>query len=219
MSRKSSSADLKALRKLLAGLPRSTRVSLWVLVVVVAVSAVALPWMMSVLDDQEAQLRRLRAETNLALAEGAQMRRDHDYVVDNQGRYEDALARGLLEPQDRLAAQQILDGVLDDHYLVRLTHELAPVRLEPAGQGYEAVITPVRLEIGAMLDRDVFTVLRDAEDLLPGAVVVRGFRLMRQQPVTPTTLDRLRTGSPVAFIGATIDLEWRTARSTDGGAR
>lgn len=214
MKRNAAMADL---RRHWAVLPRRARIALGVLGVTAVLGLTGIPYGMMMVDDREAEARRLRNATNQALGLAAMASRDHDYVVENQGRYEDALKRGLLAPQDRLEAQKRLDHLVDVHHLVRLSHELSPVRLDAAAGGYQVVNTPVRLEVGAMLDRDIFQMLEDLDDLLPGYTVVRGLRLNRQQPVTEENLDRITSGQPVAFVGGTVQLEWRTARQTDGG--
>lgn len=209
--------DLRVVLDFVKQLPRNARIALGVLAVTAAVAAVALPMALSAVDDAERELRTLRARTSQVQGQARQAADDFDYVTANAPRYRDALARGVLDPQDRLAAKTDLDQLMKDAYLVRLGYEMAAAKTEEGPDGYAVVSTPMKLEVSALLDRDVFVLLRDLETAFPGYGVVRGFRITRADPVDDSNLKKVAAGTPVPFITGSISIDWRTARKPGGG--
>lgn len=211
--------DLKDVIAVLKQLPRGARIALGVLAVTAAVALVGLPYAASHVAEAEAQLRTARAQTAQTQAQARQAAMDYDYVVANADRYEDALARGALDPQDRLKARERLDELMRETYLVRLGYEMAAVKTEPADGGYSIVTTPLTLEVSAMLDHDVFVLLRALDGAFPGYGVLKGFRIARADPVNADALKKVAAGTPVAFITGTISLDWRSARAPGDAVR
>lgn len=215
---KRQSPDLKAVIAVLKQLPRGARIALGVLAVTAVVAAIGLPYGASFVDDAEMQLRRLRAQTSQTQGQARQAVMDYDYVVANTDRYKDALSRGVLDPQDRLDARRRLDDLMRDTYLVRLGYEMAAAKTEQAGNGYSIVATPMKLEVSAMLDRDIFVLLRALDGAFPGYGVLRGFHLNRADPPDAANLKKVVAGTPVPFITGTITLDWRSARTAGQAA-
>lgn len=211
--------DLREVMELLRQLPRGARIALGVLAVTVIVAAAGLPFAFGAVDDAQAELRRLRAATNQTANQARQAAQDYDYIVANTERYEDALGRGILAPQNRLEARHRLEDMQGYHYLVRMAFEMAAVRTQPGPGGHEILSTPITIEVGAMLDHDIFTLLRGLERAFPGYAVLRGFRLARQTEVTEDALARITAGQPVPFVSGSITLDWRTARAPNGEGR
>lgn len=209
---KRQSIDIKVVIAFLKQLTRGARIALGVLAATAGAAAAGLPYGASLVAEADAQLRSLRAQTSQTQAEARQAAMDHDYVVANTGRYKDALARGVLTPQDRLGARERLDELMRDSYLVRLGYEMAAARTEQAG-AHTIVTTPMKLEISALLDRDVFGLLRALDGAFPGYGVLQGFRIARADPVDDSALRKVAAGTAVPFITATVSLDWRTARS------
>ncbi|MFA7430099.1 MAG: hypothetical protein WCZ23_08075 [Rhodospirillaceae bacterium] len=213
---------MKAVADFLRHLPRGSRIALGIITMTAVVALGALPFAFSAVDEAEAALRRLRAETNQTRGQAQQAALDYAYVQDNSGRYKDALARGVLDEQDRLAARQRMDELMNDAYLVRMAYEMAAAESKPGPGGYQIVSTPIKMEVASMLDRDIFVLLQSLETAFPGYGVVRGFRIARQDPVTEDALRRVTAGEPVPFLTGTVTFDWRSAQppaGATGGAR
>lgn len=209
-------ADLKVVLDFLHQLPRGARVALGVLTLTIVIALGALPFAFAAVDEAEGQLRRLRAATNQARGEAQQAALDYDYVVANTDRYKNALERGVLTPQDRLDARQRLDTLMNETYLVRMGYEMAAAVIQQGPGGHEMVTTPIKMEVSAMLDRDIFELLRDLENAFPGYGVLRGFNLARGDAVTDEALRRIKAGEPLPFITGSVTVEWRSATAPGG---
>ncbi len=210
--------DLKVVLDFLRQLPRGARVALGVLAATTVIALGALPFAFAAVEEADGQFRRLRAATNQARGEAQQAALDYDYVVANTGRYKNALERGVLDPQDRLDARQRLDTLMNQTYLVRMGYEMAAAVNQQGPGGHDLVTTPIKMEVSAMLDRDIFVLLRDLEDAFPGYGVLRGFRLSRGDAATDEALRRVTAGEPLPFVTGSITLEWRSATAPGGRA-
>lgn len=198
-----------ALRKL----PPLARLALVVLLTDAVIAAVALPVLWGRVDAREAEVRRLDREIGALRAETRQARQDVVFVQENAERYEKVLGSGLFDGQNRLLAQHRLDEAFVDNYLADLTYEFAAAeeRALPV-RDHILVATPLRLEAQALLDRDIFTLIRDLDSRFPGTAVLRGLSLGPVTPVTADALRRIRAGVAVPFFTATLTYEWRTVR-------
>lgn len=209
-------SDQQPVLDVLRQLPRGTRIALGVLAVTILIAVGALPFAFAAVEEADAEFRRLRAATNQTRGEAQQAVMDYDYVVANADRYKNALGRGVLDPQDRLDARQRLDTLMSEAYLVRMGFEMAAAVTQQGPGGFDLITTPIKMEVSAMLDRDIFVLLRDLEDAFPGYGVLRGFRLTRGDAVTDEALRRVTAGEPLPFVTGSVTLEWRSATAPGG---
>ncbi len=196
----------------LRDLPRSTLISLGVLSLNLIAVAALLPFLYGMLDDLHRDLQVLRSDTTATRAQTLRARQDYEFVQANTGRYEEALARGLFEPQDRLVAKARLDHLYGRDHLVALTYEFSGQTTEDA-RDVQMVTTPLRLAVESMLDRDVYTFMQDLETSFPGVLVLRELSLAPRAPVTEQALEQIRSGTAVSFFSATLAYDWRVAQT------
>lgn len=196
----------------LRDLPRPTLIALGGLVLNLLALVFLLPYVYGQLDDLRRDLGRLRAETTATRAQTLQAKQDYEFVQENQGRYLDALARGLFEPQDRLVAKARLDDLYVRDHLVSLTYEFASQTTQEAGD-VQVVTTPLRLAVDSLLDRDVYTFMKDVEHSFPGVLVLREMTIGQRTPVTDQVLAQIRAGTAVPLFSASLVYDWRVARN------
>lgn len=209
------------LPKDLRDLPRGPRTALGVLAVTALLAVVTLPVLMLLVSDAEDEAMMLRSQVQAVRGQITQARADYAFVQDNQGRYVSALERGLYRAQDRLEAKEALDGLFATDYLTGLTYEFAAASTgRPPGAQHDVVSTPLRLELGAMLDRDVYAFLRDMEKTFPGYPVLKGLTVKPGDALTQDALTRITRGEAVPLVRATVTYDWRSAVSPNqGGGR
>lgn len=183
------------------------------------IATLGYPYASGKIELEQQRLNRLLSEISSTNAEITDTRREYDFVINNIPRYEQALERNILSPQDRLAARHMLDDLYYRHHLVSLNYEFSQANFLPAGNTHEVVSTPIVLQVGAMLDRDIMSMLRTLERSLPGYPVFRSITLKGIDTIQEADLVAIRAGTPVAFFQGEIRLEWRTARSVQGSAR
>lgn len=200
------------LPKDLRGLPRRARSALGVLVVTLLVALVTVPVLMIFLTDAEDEAAGLRRQIQGLRGQIAQARADYAFVQDNRVRYMRALERGLFRPQDRLEAKDALDELFAADYLAGLTYEFAAASAgRPDGAEHDVVSTPLNLEVGAMLDGDVYAFVRDMEARFPGFPVLKRLTVTRGEPLTQQALERIARGEAVPLVRATLSYDWRSA--------
>jgi hypothetical protein len=195
----------------LKGLPRTTLAALAVLALCGLGLGLLLPYLGGQLDDLQRSLRSLRAQTAQTRALTVKTRQDVAFAREHMDAYRAALAQGLFAEQNRLEATQILDTLYHEDYLAGLTYEFASQTTRPAGP-HTVVVTPLRLSVDVMLDRDIYVFMRDIEDRFPGRLVLTDMRILPQTPVTPSLLAAIRGGRPATVFRADLTYAWTAAR-------
>lgn len=197
------------------------RRSLVVLVLCALGAGIGLPVLFGFLDEAQNQNRQLQNQWRTLQAQIRHVQDEIHYVNDNRQHYESVLARGILDPQDRLAALQSLERLARQHRLIAPpSYEFSPsVTSTPVDRElarYEILNSPVELGVTAFLDTDIFNLVHAMTESFPGAAVLTSVTVSRQSQITPQALQAIRDGGAPPLVEARIALTWRSARDTEG---
>lgn len=209
------SRDLKKALSSYRALPRRTRLSILALAGAALHGALVIGGGQYALSELQTVETRLRGQLGGIQAETARLREDVAFVTDNAGRYEDILARGMFADRNRLAARRAVENLVRSN---RLQAEIAlrpEARRQPIDPGlsnrFFVLDTPIDVQVGGILDSDLYTFMRDVTTALPGFLVLRKARLERVPEVTAENLVSLSNGLPVALVKGQFLYGWRSA--------
>jgi hypothetical protein len=131
--------------------------------------------------------------------------------------YRAVLEQGLTAPQDRLAAERIIEAARaasrlgrDDVKFTIQAEKFQPVTLGSAN--YEQSTSIIEFSFGALADRDVLSFIGTFSASMPGRIVVDTLSLRREGELNGETLAKLRAGQTVALVKGEAKLRWITLR-------
>ncbi|GAB5388374.1 MAG: hypothetical protein Alpg2KO_13420 [Alphaproteobacteria bacterium] len=125
----------------------------------------------------------------------------------------------LFGPQDRLELANQLTRMRDDMYLSEVRWSVGPQRVRPleGTSGVEVLHSDVSLSLRVMEDVQVLRFIEQLPRTLPGQLRLRRLSLTRAgQPLTPVTLDSIRSGELPWRIDAELEYDWVNLRRTEG---
>lgn len=193
-----------------------------IIVLFVVIFLGSFPFLSSSLDDSLAQNRRLTNEVRTTNTSIERARDDYTFVVENERRFEEAMASDEIIPHTRRAAARQMQTVAVENGLTSLNYNFAASGEQARGRGatpassdsaYTLHVEEIRLEVGAPLDRPVYAFVEELLRTIPGTAVVRQLELSRAETITTDMLNRVATGQGSGIVTGTIDFSWRTAQA------
>lgn len=137
-------------------------------------------------------------------------------IDESRDRYAALLARGFLDPQDRLGVTKLLDQLRSVHGLTSIHYEIAPERVledrETLRTGFTIVSTKITVGMKGLFDADLVSFAQAIIDDFPGQVRPLSLNLQRISSPTEASLKALREGNLVNFVGGEFVFEWNTLR-------
>lgn len=206
----------------LSEVPIPVLVSGGILAFFTLVFLVAFPFLSGSLDDATAEGRRLQNDLRTVQASIDRARADYDFVVENEQRFEEAMASDEIVPHTRRAAARHMQTVALDNGLTSLNYNFAVEggddRRSGGGQAndnsaYTLHTERIDIEVGAPLDRPVYAFIEELTRTIPGTVVVREILLQRSETISTDMLNRVAMGQNSGIVTGSIIFSWRTAQA------
>lgn len=170
-------------------------------------------------QDTERQLSALKGEISARRGEIAQLQDDFTRLEAQRVRFEELRSLGFFNSQDRVIAREKFDEmqgisrVLSAKYVVEAADIETNAELEKA----EHVVlgSPVKVEIDALDDIDIFRFIYLLETSFPGHAGIESIDLKRGARVNEAVLRQIGSGQPVVLVSGTVDFVWRSAVPKD----
>jgi hypothetical protein len=158
----------------------------------------------------EGEISQTRQRLNLAQKEVASLGKlEEDYKA--------VLDKGLMEPQDRLAAERIIEAARHASRLARseTKYTIHPEKFQPVtlgGANYEQSTSNIDFSLAALTDRDIFAFIEKFSADMPGRIVTDMVVLRREGELSGETLDKVQAGGTIALVKGEAKMRWITLR-------
>lgn len=182
----------------------------------------SLPFLSANLDESLAQNRRLTNEVRSTNSSIERARDDYAFVVENERRFEEAMASDEIIPHTRRAAARQMQTVAVENGLTSLNFNFAATGERAGGRGgaaaspdsaYTLHVEEIRLDVGAPLDRPIYAFVEELLRTIPGTAVVNQLELRRAETISTDMLNNVALGRPAGIVTGVIDFSWRTAQA------
>lgn len=173
----------------------------------------------------EAMSLNERLERDLRANQAAidRARDDYLFVVENEDRFEEAMASDEIVPHTRRAAARQMQTVALENGLTSLNYNFAAVSGQSrarnqsaaasSGDAYTLHVENIDLEVGAPLDRPIYAFIQQLIRTIPGTAVVQEVTLQRAETITTDMLNRVAQGQESGLVTGSILFSWRTAQA------
>jgi hypothetical protein len=155
----------------------------------------ALQWEIS---ETENRIANISEELNVIRAKGQ--------------RYDEILLTGFREPQDRLAASQLVEELAVKHELTLLNYGLEPEAVSeintPSEVAFVLSQTTIRIEMQGYTDYDLTGFAADFIESLQGQVQVKGFELERKNAINDELMLRIASGASSGAFSGSLLVTW-----------
>jgi hypothetical protein len=125
---------------------------------------------------------------------------------------------GFLDDQDRRNASDLLQRIEKITNMVSARAQIQSAIFEDdihaAKAGHRIMASPIKLELQALDDVDIYRYLYFVENSLPGHVSIDKFSMKREGDVTAELLRAISSGSAPALVSAELTMIWRTMLPT-----
>lgn len=176
---------------------------------------VALVVLTPMLSDAETQLASVNGSISSLGGKISSIKKDIKYMQDNIPRYNEILAQGMFNKQDRFDVERLIDemkkkaGVVGFSYNISDLEELE--NAEAAKMGYVLVKRSISLTaVKALLDLEVYSFFQRIKEIFPVYTQVRKFKLERTNRVNQTILEDIASGKENSLVDASMDFDWVT---------
>ncbi|QQG35692.1 MAG: hypothetical protein HYS17_09245 [Micavibrio aeruginosavorus] len=170
--------------------------------------------------DQE--LRQLKSNVSTKRAESDRFRQEFDEIQREKGKFQSLEAQGFLSDQNRASIQKRIDVIQRYSRVSRAAYNIDRSMAEDVEVAREAnrvvVKSPVKFEIDAIDDMDVFSFLYLLENAFIGHTAITSFELERVLDLNDVTMRQIGSGMDTVLVKSSVQLDWKTLMNRDDAA-
>ncbi|MEQ8508556.1 MAG: hypothetical protein RIF37_07780 [Rhodospirillaceae bacterium] len=202
-------------------IPIPVLVSSGIIVFFLVVFVGSFPFLTSNLEEAQSDNRRLQNDLRSTQSAISRAQDDYTFVVENERRFEEAMASDEIVPHTRRAAARQMQTVALENGLTALNYNFAVAsgnrgRNESsasATDGYTLHVENIDLDVGAPLDRPIYAFIEDLVRSIPGTAIIKEFEVQRAENISTEMLNRVAKGENSGIVSGTMQFSWRTAQA------
>lgn len=168
------------------------------------------------IDAADLEMRKFRASIINLRNQIDTVTVDLESIDDNRIKFASLREHGFIDPQNRVGATKLLDRLREIHGLTSIYYEISPETLyddqATRATGFNIVSTRITVRMRGLFDADLLEFTQSIIDEFPGQIRPLSFSLLKLSAPTEATLNALRKGEQVNFIGGELTFEWNTLR-------
>lgn len=162
----------------------------------------------------ERQLKSVKNKVKSVRRDIDNMLVEFEKLAEQQEFFDVLEADKFFSEQSRRQAEDTLLYIRDKSGVasVSVTVEPGAVREneEAAKANYDLLVSPIRLTIGAIQDRDIYVYLYLMEQIFPGHISIGKFTMRRKANISLGILKSIATGNNPSLLEAQVEMTWTT---------
>ena len=162
----------------------------------------------------EQSARSIKAQTSARRNEITNLKEEYAKLEAQTRIVKELEARGLYNDQNRVFAQQMIDkmqsmaGLLKARYTISSGSIVADANAQDAN--LQVISSPVKMEIEALDDMDVYGFVGLLQKRFPGVVDITRLQVTRAMEMTQPALRQIGNGTPVVLVKGSLEFNWKT---------
>lgn len=160
------------------------------------------------------RLSALKEEASQQLQDLEQARLEIEQLDQTIESFNGLKEQGFLDNQDRRNASDLLQRIEKITNMVSARAQIQSAQFEDdihaSKAGHHIMASPIKLDLQALDDVDIYRYLYFVENSLPGHVSIDKFSMIRDGDVTAELLRAVSSGDDPALVSAELTLIWRT---------
>jgi len=139
---------------------------------------------------------------------------EFEQLEEQQSLFEELERDGFFRAQNRREAQDLFESIQNESRVISAVANISPGEIEDDEEAqkasYKILVSPIRLNIEALDDVDIYRYLYLIEKSFPGHITINSMQIERGKNLNAAVLRAVALGESPALISATINLSWRT---------
>lgn len=149
-------------------------------------------------------------------AEMAELQAGYDKFVDIKDDYDQIVAVGFFDDQNRLEAQKLIRIIQEQSRVISAKYSIKPlteaVNESAKAAGKVLVETSADFILEAVEDADIYNFVFMLSEGFPGHIEIQEFNIKKVKDVTQPLLRQIGSGQATTLVEATMKVTWRTLR-------
>ncbi len=162
----------------------------------------------------EREMSSLGGQISTVQSDINRMQIEFDQLAVQQTQFDKLKERGFFSAQGRREAEKLFQKIQQEAGVVSAVASVQPGSIEDNEEAQKAehkiLVSPVKIQIAAVDDVDVFRYLYLVERFFPGHVTIDKIVLERKSSINNTVLRAIATGAKPQLVTADIEARWRT---------
>jgi hypothetical protein len=194
-----------------------------ILLIVILLALVGATWAYAtyvVVPQREAAERNyngLKSQVTARIEEIRKLKEEYAILQNQLRNYKVIEARGFFNDQNRVDAQKKFDDLQSLSGLLKASYTISRGELiedpEAAKANYVVLKSPIKVDMEALDDVDVYNFIKLVVERYPGAIDLTSLKVDRDEDVSSAVLRQIGAGKPNKMITANINFMWRTMAS------
>ncbi len=159
----------------------------------------------------------LKSQVTTRIEEIRKLKEEYALLQNQLRNYKIIEAKGFFNDQNRVDAQKKFDELQTISGLLKASYSISAGNMienpEAAKANYVVLMSPVKVDMEALDDVDVYNFIKLVVERYPGAIDLVSLKVNRDEDVTTTALRQIGTGQPNKMISAEMSFLWRTMAS------
>lgn len=190
-----------------------------VLLLAAAIGSAYYYWILPERELVTAELNATKAATEVRYQEVAKMKEEYVLLQSQLRSFKALELRGFFNDQDRSNGIEKIEKLSNYSGVLKTKLKFGSGQLvsDPLADLASQVVlrSPVTLNVSAVDDVDVYSLLKFIEEKFPGDIDISSFRLKRVDIFNEAMLRKIGGGKPDSLVEAEIILDWLTMASKD----
>jgi hypothetical protein len=220
-------ASSEGFHKAMKDVPLPLLISVVVLAVNLICYLFVIPDLEAAVAANEGKISALNGEATSLDGKMAEQRKNLSQLPSYLQDYHQLSKSGAFDPEDRLKANDILNGLKDEQKIFGYSLAIAPqetMTFSAKGKSASWPASLITLQGNANYDRPMFTYVDKSLQVLHGRTLLKGLKFERtfKNPLTETEYDKIKKGEAFSLFSFDADMLWVTyppETGANGGAK
>lgn len=162
----------------------------------------------------ERELNITRGQISDKRSQADRLRSDFNLIQQQKTYFENLKDAGFLSDQNRIVARRRIQDIQRYSKVIRANYGISAAKIEKnqfaTDMDYAVLDSPIKIDVEALDDLDVYNFIFWMENAFPGHVSMRNFELERVLDINEATLRAIGAGQTTVLLKGTINFAWRT---------
>ncbi|MGB0720083.1 MAG: hypothetical protein ACPGRX_06395 [Bdellovibrionales bacterium] len=163
---------------------------------------------------QDGKKSRLQGEVSTLRSDIDKLKVEFAQIEAQRVEFEDLRDEGFFTDQNRRQAQLILNDIQAKSNIIKAVSQIEGAKFENNADAikaeYDVLQSPLKIELEALDDLDVYRYLYLMEAFFPGHISIDKLVMVREADVNGTILRSIASGGNPVLVKANAELSWRT---------
>lgn len=163
-------------------------------------------------ENVERELRSANAQVSSMRGKLQEIREEFASFEQSEQQFKKLEETGFFNDQNRVFARERIESLQTQSRVKSVQYQVSRADIQESEDadraGYALLSSPIRIELEAFNDMDIFRFIDLFQKNFPGHIMLNGIDLKKERNVNEATLRAIGVGDDVTMVSAQINAEW-----------